>query len=87
MYNNKPVIKADLSGRTVMVVGANTGIGYEAAKHFAAMQPSKVIITARNDDKAAATVSGKCISQFVFYISNYRTFGARSKERGWIPEY
>ncbi|KAK7690012.1 hypothetical protein QCA50_006654 [Cerrena zonata] len=58
MYNNEPVIKADLSGRTVMVVGANTGIGYEAAKHFAMMQPSKVIITARNDNKAAATVSG-----------------------------
>lgn len=73
IYNNKPVIKADLSGKTVMVVGANTGIGYEAAKHFAAMQPSKVIITARNDDKAAVTVSGKCIRQLVSYISNRRS--------------
>ncbi|KAK7689994.1 hypothetical protein QCA50_006636 [Cerrena zonata] len=57
LYTNKPVIKADLPGKTVMVMGANTGIGYETAKHLATMQPSKVIITARNEEKAAATVS------------------------------
>ena len=57
LWPNKPVIKGDLSGKTVLVMGANTGIGYEAAKHFTAMNPKKVIITTRSEEKAAATVS------------------------------
>ena len=59
LYVNKPVIKGDLSGKTILVMGANTGIGYEATKHFTAMNPKKVIITTRNEEKAAATVSRK----------------------------
>ena len=62
LYVNKPVIKGDLSGKTILVMGANTGIGYEATKHFTAMNPKKVIITTRNEEKAAATVSRKVLS-------------------------
>ena len=36
--------KADLTGKTVVVIGANMGIGYEAAKHFAAMNPARLIM-------------------------------------------
>ncbi|PPR07976.1 hypothetical protein CVT24_002709 [Panaeolus cyanescens] len=38
----------DLAGKTVIVVGANTGIGYEAAKHFASMNPGKLILACRD---------------------------------------
>lgn len=65
IYTNKPLIKADLSGKTVMVIGANTGIGYETAKNFTTMQPTKVIITARNEGKAAEAVSRECAFAFV----------------------
>ena len=47
----------DLSGRTVLVTGATTGIGRETARALAAAGAS-VVITARSDDKGAATVAG-----------------------------
>ncbi|THV00245.1 hypothetical protein K435DRAFT_657548 [Dendrothele bispora CBS 962.96] len=43
-----PVIMIiDLSGKTVIVTGANAGIGFEAAKHLARMNPEKLIIVCR----------------------------------------
>ena len=32
----------DLTGRAVVVVGANVGLGFEAEKHFASMNPKEV---------------------------------------------
>lgn len=43
-----PLAKADLSGQTVMVIGANINVGFEVAKHFAAMGPEKLIPGCRN---------------------------------------
>jgi len=51
-WPNKPLYTADLAGKTVMVIGANTGIGIEAAKHFA----ERVIITCRDDEKCSIAV-------------------------------
>lgn len=52
-----PVESVDLSGKTVVVVGANAGIGFEAATHFARMSPAKLIVACRNDSKGKAAVS------------------------------
>jgi len=52
-WPNKPLYSVDLSGKTAMVVGANTGIGIEAAKHLAKMNADRVIITCRTDEKGA----------------------------------
>lgn len=52
------VITADLSAKTVVVTGANTGIGLEAAKHFARMNPSRLIVACRTVEKGEATVAG-----------------------------
>ncbi|KDQ33742.1 hypothetical protein PLEOSDRAFT_48091 [Pleurotus ostreatus PC15] len=46
----------DLTGKTVVVIGANTGIGYETAKHFATMNPARLIMGCRNREKGAAAV-------------------------------
>ncbi|KAH7908856.1 hypothetical protein BJ138DRAFT_1181459, partial [Hygrophoropsis aurantiaca] len=46
-----PVVTADLTGQTIMVVGANVGIGFEAAKHFARMNPRRLIMACRNEKK------------------------------------
>ncbi|KAL0571588.1 hypothetical protein V5O48_010367 [Marasmius crinis-equi] len=40
-----------LAGQVVVVTGANTGLGFEAAKHFAVRGPEKVIIVCRNEKK------------------------------------
>jgi hypothetical protein len=39
-----PVATTDLSDQTVIVVGANTGLGFEATKHFARMNPGRLIL-------------------------------------------
>ncbi|PSR98926.1 hypothetical protein PHLCEN_2v4246 [Hermanssonia centrifuga] len=53
-----PALKASpsLAGRTVMIIGANTGIGLEAAKHFATMNPARLVLGCRNEDKGRKAV-------------------------------
>lgn len=55
---NEPAMYADLSGRTIMVVGTNTGIGLEAAKHFARMGPKRLICTCRTQEKCSQVEEG-----------------------------
>ncbi|PBL00064.1 short-chain dehydrogenase [Armillaria gallica] len=45
------VVTADLSGKTLVLIGANAGLGFEAAKHFARMNPARLVLTARNEVK------------------------------------
>ncbi|KIY48313.1 NAD(P)-binding protein [Fistulina hepatica ATCC 64428] len=42
------VVHADLTGKTVVVIGANVGIGLEAVKHFAWMHPAHLILGCRD---------------------------------------
>ncbi|KAF8350274.1 hypothetical protein F5887DRAFT_944569 [Amanita rubescens] len=46
-----PVVTADLAEKTVVVTGANTGLGFEASKHFARMNPGKLILACRSQGK------------------------------------
>ncbi|KAG6856448.1 hypothetical protein H0H87_004413 [Tephrocybe sp. NHM501043] len=52
----KPATKADLSGQTVVVIGANTGLGFQACNHFARMNPSRIIMACRSQAKGEAAV-------------------------------
>jgi len=56
-YKVPPVVRADLTGKTVIVVGANNGIGFEATKHYASMNPGKLILACRNQAKADAALA------------------------------
>ena len=53
-----PVQKRDLTGKVVIVTGANTGIGFEAAKHFATMNPAKLILACRTVKTANVAKEG-----------------------------
>ncbi|KAJ7502584.1 hypothetical protein B0H11DRAFT_2188382 [Mycena galericulata] len=52
----QPVVKADLTGKTVVVLGANTGLGFEATKHFATMNPGRLILACRSQSRGQAAV-------------------------------
>ncbi|KAJ3486887.1 hypothetical protein NLJ89_g11769 [Agrocybe chaxingu] len=48
------VVYDDLSGKHVVVIGANACLGFEAAKHFARMNPATLIYACRNQGKGEA---------------------------------
>ncbi|KAI9451348.1 hypothetical protein F5148DRAFT_1277741 [Russula earlei] len=52
----EPVEHVDLTGKTVVVIGANVGLGFEAAKHFASMNPKRLVLGCRSLDKGQAAV-------------------------------
>lgn len=49
-----PLISENLEGRIVIVTGANTGLGFECAKHFLRMKPAKLILAIRSIEKGKA---------------------------------
>ena len=49
-------LKVDLSGKTVIVLGSNIGLGFEAAKHFARMNPERLILAVRSEEKGKAAL-------------------------------
>ena len=42
---------ASFSGKTVLITGANTGLGFEAAKHFLALDAARLIVAVRSLEK------------------------------------
>jgi retinol dehydrogenase 12 len=62
MYKNQrhpvpPAPVVDLTDKTILVTGANTGLGYETAKHFASMKPGKVISACRSKQRGEEAVT------------------------------
>ncbi|KAF9443635.1 NAD(P)-binding protein [Macrolepiota fuliginosa MF-IS2] len=51
-----PVVHVNLKGKTVVVVGANTGLGFEAAQHFAKMDAGRLVLACRSREKGEAAV-------------------------------
>ena len=53
-----PPLAADLTGKTVVVVGANTGIGLEAAAHFSRLKPARLVLACRSEAKGKVALEG-----------------------------
>ena len=49
-----PKVSTDLTGRTVLVTGANTGLGYAAALKFLRMNPTRLVLAVRDVSKGLA---------------------------------
>jgi retinol dehydrogenase-12 len=61
-----PVVEQNLEGKTIVVTGANIGLGFEAAKHFARMGAGKIIIACRDKKRGeAALTSTSCLLGFI----------------------
>ncbi len=70
------VVTADLSGKTLVLIGANTGLGFEAAKHFARMNPARLVLTARDEVKGK-----KALARTFIPIVRYMVRLMRSLQR------
>ena len=63
-----PVEHEDLSGKTVVVIGANIGLGFEGAKHFAKMNPDRLILGCRSKERGEAAVTSE-INPLLSFLS------------------
>ena len=54
-----PVEHEDLSGKTVAIIGANVGLGFEAAKHFSRMNPNRIILGCRSKERGEAAATSE----------------------------
>ncbi|KAJ6555088.1 hypothetical protein DFH09DRAFT_924004 [Mycena vulgaris] len=50
------LVSGNLLGKTVVITGSNVGIGFEAAKHFAEMNPERLILACRNVEAGNSAV-------------------------------
>ncbi|KAJ3525459.1 hypothetical protein NM688_g8399 [Phlebia brevispora] len=61
-----PPLKSDLSNKTVLVTGANTGIGFETVKTFANLHPKRLLLGCRSEAK------GKRAAELIEKATGYR---------------
>lgn len=54
LFITPPAPTTDCTGRTIIVTGANTGLGKEVAQHYVRLNAEKVIIACRSLDKGEA---------------------------------
>lgn len=52
------VLKGSLEGKTVVLTGGNSGIGFEAVKHFATMNPARIIMACRSKERGEQALEG-----------------------------
>lgn len=60
LFVSLPYPKSDFSNQTIIVTGSNSGLGFEAARHFIRLKANKVILAVRTLSKgetAAAEIS------------------------------
>ncbi|KAG9316765.1 hypothetical protein JVU11DRAFT_2827 [Chiua virens] len=50
-----PVPNADISNKSIVVTGANVGLGFEAAVHLAKLKPERLLLTTRDEAKGRQT--------------------------------
>ncbi|KAM0331470.1 hypothetical protein ACHAQA_003146 [Verticillium albo-atrum] len=62
-FKNLPVSDTPQTGRTVIITGANIGLGLEAARHFTRLQANRVIVACRDTAKGDAAVKSIRASQ------------------------
>lgn len=75
-----PLATEDLAGKVVLITGANIGLGFEAAKHFASMNPEKLIIACRSETKGNEAVKRKF--PLALPVMETRTDGLRRDKGG-----
>ena len=73
----------DLSGKTVVVIGANIGLGFEAAKHFAKMNPDRVILGCRSKERGEAAATSETNTLLSYHSVSHYTYKELKTETGY----
>jgi len=81
-----------LVGKTVIVTGANTGLGLEAARHLAGLEPAKLILACRDVQKGRQaawdiedSTGCRSVESWQLDLANFesvRAFGKRYEREG-----
>ena len=53
----KNIFFPDLSGKIVVITGANTGIGFIAAQEMAKLNPTKIIFACRSEERGMEAIA------------------------------
>ena len=64
-----PLRTANLSGKTVLITGASSGLGLEAAKYFARMKSARLILACRSMERGKKAAEGTLFSNFAPDVS------------------
>jgi FlaA1/EpsC-like NDP-sugar epimerase len=57
-WTELPISTADVGDQSLVVVGANVGLGNEAAVHLAQLKPKSLLITSRDEVKCEQSKAG-----------------------------
>ncbi|KAF2008116.1 putative short-chain dehydrogenase [Amniculicola lignicola CBS 123094] len=89
LFITLPIPKGSLNGQTIVVTGANTGLGYESCKHLLRLGVTHLVMGVRNLEKGAKAKRNlvastareeSCIEVWQVDMANYRSvhdFAAR----------
>ena len=73
----------DLSGKTVVVIGANIGLGFEAAKHFARMNPARIVLGCRSKERGEAAAASEANPLLSYHSVSHFTYIELKTETGY----
>ena len=78
-----PIPNADISDKSIVVTGANVGLGFEAAIHLAKLKPKRLLLTTRDEAKGEQAKHGTTIGSLICTDSG---FDADIEQRSMIKD-
>ena len=82
-WTKLPLPNADISSKSIVVTGANVGLGFEAAIHLAKLKPKRLLLTTRDEAKGKQAKHGKSIHSL---ICTDLVFDADVEQRSMIKD-
>lgn len=79
-----PIPDADISDKSIIVTGANVGLGFEAAVHFTKLKPKRLLLTTCDEAKGRQVIHGMGICLLTCYYLLPAVFTAGLEQQSTI---